>query len=111
MVPRAVLELCFVHPSHRRRGAGRLLVEWGTKKADELGVEAFVESTPDGRPLYESCGFVTMNGFELKPTLPEETEELKKLQRDLHFSGYFLWRPVRGVFEKGKTVVPWEKKA
>lgn len=106
-----VIELCFVHPSYRRRGAGRLLVEWGSKKADELGVEAFVESTLDGKPLYESCGFVTMNGFELKPTPPEETEELKKLQQDLCFYGYFMWRPVGGVFEKRKTIIPWEKKS
>lgn len=85
-----------------------MLVEWGTKKADELGMESFVESTLAGKPLYESCGFMTMNKFKLSPSLPEDTEELKKLQRDLLFTGYFMWRPVAGEFEKGKTVIPWE---
>ena len=88
-----------------------MLVEWGLQKADELGLEAFVESTLDGKPLYESCGFTTMNEFDLRTSLPEETEELKKLQRDLAFRGYFLWKPPGGVYEKGKIVVPWEQKA
>ena len=85
-------------------------MEWGTKKADEFGLETFVESTLDGKPLYESCGFVTTNGFELKATPPEDTDELKKLQQDLLFYGYFMWRPVGGAFETGKTAIPWEKK-
>ncbi|KAL8720359.1 MAG: hypothetical protein Q9181_007923 [Wetmoreana brouardii] len=108
-----LIDLCFVHPSHPRRGAGRLLVEWGVKKADEMGLEAFVESTLAGKPLYESCGFLTMNGFELKPSLPEETEELEKLQQDLWFNGYFMWRP-RGAFLRrgrrlchGRRILRW----
>ena len=55
---RIVLDSCFVAPAHQRRGAGKLLVEWGTKKADELGVRCFVESSLVGRKLYENCGFV-----------------------------------------------------
>lgn len=27
-----------VHPKHRKRGAGRMLIRWGTAKADELGM-------------------------------------------------------------------------
>lgn len=34
-----VLELLAVHPGFRRLGAGRALVEWGTKAADEQGVK------------------------------------------------------------------------
>ena len=104
-----MIDLCFVRPTYRRRGAGRLLVEWGLQKADELGLEAFVESTLDGKPLYESCGFTTMNEFDLKATPPQETKELKRLEQDLKFHGYFLWKPAGGVYEKGKIAVPWEK--
>lgn len=34
-----VLELLAVHPEFQRLGAGRALVEWGTKAADEQGVK------------------------------------------------------------------------
>lgn len=34
-----VLELLAVHPDFQRRGAGRALVEWGTRAADEQGVK------------------------------------------------------------------------
>lgn len=27
-----------------------MLLRWGTEKADELGLEAFVEATDDGKP-------------------------------------------------------------
>ena len=84
-------------------------MDWGNRKADEMGVEAFVESTHIGRPFYESCEFITMNEFELNPTPPQNTEELRKLQRDLRCIGYFMWRPIGGKFEKGTTKIPWEE--
>lgn len=103
-----VLEICFVEPSYRRRGVGNLLVQWGTKKADEMGLESSVEATVDGKPLYAKHGFEYMNDFEIKVTPPEQTDELVKLQQDLYFHGFFMWRPVGGTFVKGETVVPWQ---
>lgn len=58
--PAVLLDMCFCAPSYHRRGAGKQLVQWGTKKADELGLTAFVEASLTGRRLYESCGFVVM---------------------------------------------------
>ena len=34
-----VLELLAVHPEYQRLGAGKGLVNWGTKKADERGLK------------------------------------------------------------------------
>ncbi|KAF3055029.1 hypothetical protein GL218_07402 [Daldinia childiae] len=51
-----VLELLAVHPEYQRLGAGAALVEWGTKAADQQGLQAVVEGTPAGRRLYEKCG-------------------------------------------------------
>lgn len=34
------------------------MVQWGTQKADELGLKCFVEASYFGRPLYEKFGFV-----------------------------------------------------
>ncbi|KAH8781898.1 acyl-CoA N-acyltransferase [Hyaloscypha finlandica] len=56
--PAALLDICYVHPDWQGRGAGKLLVQWGTEKADELGLRTFVEASYFGRPLYEKFGFV-----------------------------------------------------
>lgn len=34
-----VMEILTVDPNHQRRGAGRMLVRWGTAIADQMGVE------------------------------------------------------------------------
>ncbi|KAI0101147.1 hypothetical protein F4814DRAFT_106430 [Daldinia grandis] len=51
-----VLELLAVDPEYQRLGAGTALVEWGTKAADQQGLQAVVEGTPVARRLYEKCG-------------------------------------------------------
>ncbi|KAI5865920.1 hypothetical protein GGS23DRAFT_554603 [Durotheca rogersii] len=51
-----ILELLAVHPGCQRLGAGKALVQWGTRAADEQGVKAIVEGTPVARRLYEQCG-------------------------------------------------------
>lgn len=105
----AVLNICFVHPNHRRRGAGSKLIAWGTNKADELGVESFVEATEDGRPSYLRHGFHITNEFDLAPKKENPGEEWKKLDKKLRpMHGYFMWRPIRGEYEEGKTAIPWE---
>ncbi|KIM96780.1 hypothetical protein OIDMADRAFT_131423 [Oidiodendron maius Zn] len=55
--PHFLISYCFVLPSYRHRSAASLMMEWGTKKADEMGLESFVESTEDGRRLYGAHGF------------------------------------------------------
>jgi GNAT superfamily N-acetyltransferase len=62
----ALLDVCYCHPGWQGRGAGKLLVRWGTQRADELGVKGFVEASYEGRRLYESCGFVVKEHVLLK---------------------------------------------
>lgn len=45
------LDVLAIDPKHQRRGVGGKLVEWGTRKADELGVEGVVESSVFGKGL------------------------------------------------------------
>ncbi|KUJ20586.1 uncharacterized protein LY89DRAFT_578607 [Mollisia scopiformis] len=52
-----VLDMMSTHPDHQRCGAGSMLVEWGIKIADSMGVESFIEGTIAAKHLYESCGF------------------------------------------------------
>ncbi|KAJ7157560.1 hypothetical protein C8R43DRAFT_883148 [Mycena crocata] len=70
---RPVLELLAVDPEYGRRGAGTKLVRWGTDKADEMGLEAVVEGTPVGKPVYERSGFRTV------------IEEMKFEKAEKHF--------------------------
>ncbi|KAL8825892.1 MAG: hypothetical protein Q9170_007618, partial [Blastenia crenularia] len=106
--PCLLLEICYVHPSYRRLGAGSMLVSYGIKIADELGLEAFVEATKDGVPLYEKFGFRVVDGILLKGELEGMGEELRKLQEELTWEGMYMWRPKGGVWEEG-TKVPWVK--
>lgn len=41
-----------VHPDHRRRGAGKLLMEWGIGAAEQMRVSVYLEATHAGVPLY-----------------------------------------------------------
>ncbi|KAK4946189.1 hypothetical protein LTR10_014701 [Elasticomyces elasticus] len=48
-------------PSHGGRGAGRMLMEHIMKKADELGLPATLDATPQNMNLYTSMGFHVVN--------------------------------------------------
>jgi len=64
--PYFFLSILVTHPEHHRRGAGGMLVKWGTGKADELGIECYLESSIEGRPLYERLGFRVVKEVEFK---------------------------------------------
>jgi len=108
--PHLLIMWCGTHSQERRRGAGMMMMEWGTKKADEMGLDAFVEATDDGYPLYKAAGFVTVNEFVLDVEDKQEGEEYQRLRNDLKLPmhGYFMWRPAGGKFEEGVTKFPWE---
>lgn len=55
--PCALLMYMCVDPDWQRRGAGNMLVSWGTIKADELRIPCFLESSPFGYGLYRKLGF------------------------------------------------------
>ncbi|KAF1963654.1 acyl-CoA N-acyltransferase [Byssothecium circinans] len=59
------LDTLVTHKDHYRRGAGGLLLTDGLRRADEAGVEAYLESSPMGRPLYERFGFVPIKDVSL----------------------------------------------
>lgn len=51
------LKLLHTHPDHQKRGAGSMLLRWGASEADRLGLESYLEASPEGKPLYAKCGF------------------------------------------------------
>jgi GNAT superfamily N-acetyltransferase len=50
------------HPDYRRKGIGRLLVQWGIDVAEQLGLPIYLESTTSAIPFYESIGFQAVKG-------------------------------------------------
>ncbi|KAJ6131105.1 hypothetical protein N7523_001565 [Penicillium sp. IBT 18751x] len=66
----ATLGTFFTIPAYRKRGIGRMLMEWGLKRADEMGLEAWIEAVPPAVPYYETFGFVQMETTHLKPECP-----------------------------------------
>ena len=110
--PSTVLAILFVHPEHRRRGAASLLMRWGMEKADELGLEAFVEATDDGKPCYEHHGFTYMNTVYMDPAKRNPSKKWSEMEKELRTPVhlYLMWRPKGGRFVDGETVVPWDNK-
>lgn len=62
--PYVYLDLLFTSPKHHRRGAGAMLLKWGVDRADELGIEAYLESSIEGRILYERYGYKVLKAVE-----------------------------------------------
>ncbi|KAE8449770.1 hypothetical protein EG329_007545 [Mollisiaceae sp. DMI_Dod_QoI] len=83
--PAVLLDACFTDPEYHRRGAGKMLVQWGAAKADELGVRAFVEASPEGKRLYESCG------FEVKEEIVLAGDEAPHGKSEWRDYGYVDW--------------------
>ncbi|KAK6208253.1 hypothetical protein LQW54_007035 [Pestalotiopsis sp. IQ-011] len=81
--PHILLTYCFVHSSHRRRGAASLMLKWGTDKADELGLEAFIESTDIARPAYKKHGFRVIGELNMDAQSESKNNEFDAVRERL----------------------------
>ena len=107
-MPIAVLEICFVHPDYRRRGVGKLLMAWGLEKADEMGLECYIDATSEGVPLYETFGFLKGSKIDFIPPNGSNNTEWQQLKQELTpFSFWPMWRPVKGLSRDDESA-PWE---
>ncbi|KAL9003985.1 MAG: hypothetical protein Q9188_003170 [Gyalolechia gomerana] len=103
--PHILLNICFVHPAHRRRGVGSLLVSWGVQRADELDLEVFIEAVEPGVPLYLKHGFRVIDQHWVDPKVPNPSEEWIQLKEKIPpIPWTFMWRPRKGTYTK----LPWE---
>jgi hypothetical protein len=84
-------------------------VEWGTREADRLGLEAYVEGSYLGRTVYKRHGFVVMHFAEMSFENASTGEDWARLVKDLQKNPVaIMWRPAGGQYVEGETVVPWE---
>jgi GNAT superfamily N-acetyltransferase len=67
MTRRAHILNVFIYPEHRRRGAGRRLMETAIEWCRAEGFRfADLHATDEGRPLYESLGFRPTNHMRMR---------------------------------------------
>ncbi|KAH7323731.1 acyl-CoA N-acyltransferase [Rhexocercosporidium sp. MPI-PUGE-AT-0058] len=98
-----VLDMMSTHPDHHRRGAGKMLVQWGCDIADKMGVEAFIEGTSIARRLYESCGFVATPTDWVFVDVPGKWKDMPQIKY------YFFERqPREKAVDAAKNVVKVE---
>ncbi|KAB8360694.1 hypothetical protein FH972_024431 [Carpinus fangiana] len=89
--PYAQLEVCFTSGAHQRKGAGSLVIDAGLARAEELGLDCFIEASPQGRLLYETRGFRCIEEFT--PQVPSELEETSE---GIPIEYSFMKRPAGG---------------
>lgn len=75
------LGMCFTDINYRRQGVAGMLMEWGINKADELGVECFLESTSIAVPLYQRFEYLIIDENEITAPIPNPSEEWKDLEK------------------------------
>lgn len=84
-------------------------MDWGINKADEMGVEMFLDSTPVGKPVYEANGFHVVEKTVIIPQTSNPDEKWKEAEEKIgHSVWWLMWRPVRGQSKEGATIKPWE---
>ncbi|KAJ5638859.1 GNAT family acetyltransferase [Penicillium herquei] len=106
--PHAGVNAMGVHPDYRRKGVGRLLMEWGHEIIDPLGYESFIEGSPIGRWLYESCGYRRVMGLHVDFDKPNPSDEWLRLIHECKPPGILLlWRPPRGEWTEKVPPGPW----
>jgi len=104
--------LClFADLKYRKQGAATMVVDWGVKKADELGLESFlVADTEEAIHMYSKAGYLLVDQVVLDMEIPNPSEEWKACQRKLGKPAgwYNMWRPVGGIHKEGAKY-PWEE--
>ncbi|KAI0099731.1 acyl-CoA N-acyltransferase [Nemania sp. FL0031] len=67
------LQILATHPDHWRRGYGKMLCEWGMRKASQEGLVVSLSASEVGKNLYERLGFKNMGTVTDKAPGEKET--------------------------------------
>lgn len=68
------------------------MLNWGMNRADERGLEVFLDSTLPGRPLYEANDFLDLGRNVILPQTEDPEDQWKKLDEDV---GTVIFWPMR----------------
>ncbi|KAF2188671.1 hypothetical protein K469DRAFT_565438 [Zopfia rhizophila CBS 207.26] len=109
--PHLALNWMAVLPTHRRHGIGSLLMQWGITHADHLQIEAWMEASAMGKPLYAKFGFRVLFKIAFDTEKRDVSDEWRKIEHEITPAPFCaMWRPKGGVWEiEGKGVrMPWQ---
>lgn len=59
----ALVVWLMVESTYRRKGLATMLLNWGTDRADELGIPCILEASETGEKVYRQHGFVASDEF------------------------------------------------
>ena len=78
-----VLALLVTASKHRQRGAGSLLVQWGTEMSDRTGIPCYLQASEQGQRLYQHHGFQNIDTveFDLSMYGLKGTERITEMMR------------------------------
>lgn len=94
--PHCALNWMAVHPAHRKRGIGSLLMTIGIQQADQIDVECWLEASSMGKPLYEKFGFQSLLKLGFDNEKPDASDEWRKCAHEMTPPPVFaMWRPKR----------------
>lgn len=104
------LNIIYTHPDYRRRGVADVMLNWGKQKADEMGVEMWLDATEQGVPVYLKHGFTVVHVNHIRAKKQNPGELWKKTEHELgDMTFWTMWRPVGRDYEEGMTK-PWEER-
>lgn len=58
-------------------------MNWGIKKADELGIDIFINSAEAAVSFYTKLGFIEVDSEDVDMTVPEPSEEWKEMEKKI----------------------------
>ena len=76
------MNIVFIHLNHRRRGGARLVLEWGIKNVEEMGVEMWIDAWPMGKVVCPYFGFIVVEKNVLNPKRENSDETWKYCERE-----------------------------
>jgi hypothetical protein len=86
-------------------------MEVGTDIADQHSIEAWMEASPMGKPLYENYGFRSLYKVAFDTEKRDASDEWRKCEHEMTPGPIFaMWRPKRGEWRVNGLGVkmPWE---
>ena len=102
------ITIMIVHPKHRCRGVGSLMMRWVTEKLDSLGLEGFIEASEDGKNCYQKHGFQPVMKLDFFVP-PGQGNVGQKLHHEMKLHPInMMWRPVGGVQDPLGRTRPWQ---
>ncbi|KAL4903110.1 hypothetical protein BDW74DRAFT_169057 [Aspergillus multicolor] len=109
--PHVYLYIGFVTPEYRDLGVAKYALQWCIRRADELGLEAYLEAvSATGVPIFQRHGFRPYKTIKVAPKRDNADEEWKDMEDKMQpLQLCPMWRPKNGVFVPVQTQPPWDE--